>query len=168
MSIFEDEWNGDPPEGYDTAQICLNGHMINSSSVESPQFSKDFCTTCGKSTITQCPNCKTPIRGYYHGGASFEPDVPHFCHGCGQSYPWTAARIEAAQELASELDGLDDHERKLLAGTIDDIVRDSPKTTVAATRFKKIIAKSGKVAIDSFKEILVDVVSETAKKMLWP
>lgn len=47
-------------------------------------------------------------------------------------------------------------------------VRDTPSTTVPATRIKKLIAKAGKGAAESFREILVDVLSETAKKMLWP
>ncbi len=52
--------------------------------------------------------------------------------------------------------------------SLDDIVRDTPKTTVAATRFKRILAKAGTGAGQAFRDILVDVISETAKKMIWP
>jgi len=47
------------------------------------------------------------------------------------------------------------------------MIRDDPRTTVAATRFKKIISNVGKATADGFKDILVDVLSETAKKILW-
>jgi hypothetical protein len=47
-------------------------------------------------------------------------------------------------------------------------VRDTPKTTVAATRFKKLVLKGGKELAGGFRDILVDIASETAKKILWP
>ena len=52
--------------------------------------------------------------------------------------------------------------------SLDDLVRDTPGTTVAATRFKRIATKAGGGAASAFKEILFSVVSETAKKILWP
>jgi hypothetical protein len=51
---------------YDTAQICINGHIINSMSKSHPEHNKKFCDKCGAQTITNCPNCNAPIRGYYH------------------------------------------------------------------------------------------------------
>jgi hypothetical protein len=76
-------------------------------------------------------------------------------------------KIEAAQELASEINELTDDERELLAKSIDEIIKDTPKTTVAATRFKKLLAKVGSPIAESFREILVDIISETAKKSIW-
>jgi hypothetical protein len=153
---------------YDTAQICLNGHVVNSTTIDFPEFSKDFCTDCGQKTITQCPQCHTPIQGDLRGVFGGKLEAPRFCHKCGEPYPWTAARITAARELANELDGLDKDDRMLLVASIEDIVRDSPKTTLAATRFRKIVAKGGKVAVDSFRDILVNVAAEAAKRIIWP
>ena len=51
---------------YDTAQICINGHIINSMSISKPEHNKKFCDKCGEPTITNCQNCNAPIRGYYH------------------------------------------------------------------------------------------------------
>jgi hypothetical protein len=95
-------------------------------------------------------------------------DVPAYCHSCGKPYPWTAARIDAAKELSDELDGLTAEEKEQLKKSIDDIVVDTPRTTVAATRFKRLASKAGKGAVDSFKSILISVLSEAAKKILFP
>src|SRR6266851_5508862 len=124
---------------YDTAQICLNGHVISQFAVSQPQGSQKFCQSCGAATITNCQNCNTPIRGYYHAGVvgMFGYSAPGFCHNCGAAYPWTEARVTAAKELSDELDDLSPEEKETLKNSIDDIVRDSPSTTLAATRFKK-------------------------------
>ena len=51
---------------YDTAQICMNGHVINSMSISHPEHNKKFCDKCGAPTTTNCPKCNTPIKGHYH------------------------------------------------------------------------------------------------------
>jgi len=51
---------------YDTAQICTNGHVINSMARSEPKHNKKFCDKCGAKTIMNCPNCNSPIRGDYH------------------------------------------------------------------------------------------------------
>lgn len=156
---------------YDTAQICLNGHIINKSTIDSPQHNQKYCAKCGSLTITNCQSCNTAIRGYYHmeGVYGFDDySLPSFCHNCGKSYPWTEAKIKAAQELAFELDNLTQEEKENLNKSLHDIIRDTPETTVAATRVKKLFAKAGKGVAEGFKNILVDIISEAAKKMIWP
>jgi hypothetical protein len=39
---------------------------------------------------------------------------------------------------------------------------------LAATRFKKLVGKAGAGAAGGFKDILVSVVVEAAKKIIWP
>ena len=154
--------------GYDTAQICLNGHFITGSCVSSPEFKKNFCDKCGASTIDSCQKCKTPIRGYYNGNISIAPfSVPSFCYACGQSYPWTEAKIKAAKDLADELDKLKPDEKEALKKSIDDIIRDTPQTQVAAIRIKKLMVKAGAEAATFFRQILVDIASEAVKKQIW-
>jgi len=51
--------------------------------------------------------------------------------------------------------------------TLDDIVADTPKTPVAASRFKRLVAKPGGAAAEAFMDIFTDIASETAKKMIW-
>jgi len=81
--------------------------------------------------------------------------------------PWTERRLEAAKALAEDLEGLNDDERQQLAGTLRDLVSDSPMTTVSAGKFKRLVTKAGHGAAGAFRDILVDVASETAKKVIW-
>jgi len=94
--------------------------------------------------------------------------LPSFCPDCGKLYPWTVAKLKAAQDLSDELDNLSPEEREMLKKSLDDIVRDTPQAIVAAPRFKRLVAKAGPVVADSFRKILVDVLSEAAKKIIWP
>ena len=156
---------------FDAAQICLNGHVVNSAVKKYPEFNKAFCEICGQPTITKCPNCGAEIRGEYHssvlsiGGSYYK--APAFCSNCGSPYPWTKSRIEAAKELADELDSISDEEKEILKKSIDDLIRDTPRTEVAAVKFKRIVAKTGAETANLFKEILIEIVSETVKKMIW-
>lgn len=157
-------------ERFDTAQICLNGHVATAYFETSAEFRQKYCDRCGAETITQCPSCKKPIRGGYRsrGWAPVPYQVPSFCIECGHSFPWTEAKIVAAMELAQELGSLDKDDQAILKQSIDDMVQDKPTTQVAVVRFKKIMKKVGQEGATMFREILVDVVSETAKKLLWP
>jgi len=156
----------DATEGqYLTAQICLSGHIANDRIEHAAENNKAFCDTCGEATITQCPNCSTPIRGYYlkHSGfrshALFAP--PAFCYSCGVAFPRTGARLKAARELAMEIDSLTDGEREALAKSLDDLVRDNPRTQLAIVRTKKALAKAGPVAKaiwDTIRPIVTDAV----------
>lgn len=153
------------------AQVCMSGHLISGAVDESPEGGKKFCDQCGKSTITKCPSCNSDIQGWASSTSpsyysNFKP--PAFCHNCGKALPWTKERIQAAKELAMQLDGLSDEEKEVFAKSIDEIAQDSPRAALGATRLKKIMAKIGGPIAGAFRDILVDVTSETAKKILWP
>jgi hypothetical protein len=156
---------------YDTAQICLNGHVNNRMTQMFPERDAKFCRECGAPTMTNCQSCNAPIRGEYHVpgvvvvGSSWSP--PSYCHECGEPYPWVRSKLEAARELVDELEDLNTDEREKLRESLDDLVRDTPGTNVAAMRFKRIVAKCGSGVAEAFKEILVDVMSETAKKTIY-
>lgn len=154
---------------YDVAQVCLNGHLVNSTAEDFPQFNETFCSKCGAKTITACSHCDTRIRGHLRGSFGVgELDLPAFCYNCGKPYPWVEASLAAAKELADEVDGLSPEERQALKGTLDDLVRDTPKTQVAVARFKKIVSQAGRVAAEGLKKVLIDVVTEAVKRQLWP
>jgi hypothetical protein len=55
-----------------------------------------------------------------------------------------------------------------LAKSLPDLVANTPRTAVAATRFKRLMLKAGAEAGSAFEKILVNVVAEAAKKILWP
>ena len=155
---------------YDVAQICKNGHVINSMARQEPQFNQNFCDKCGEETITACESCNKDIRGYYHLqnviGVS-EIDAPSYCYDCGATYPWTQRSLEAAKELADDLDNLTEEEKEALKSSLPDLVKDGPKTVVAKSRFKKLMKKAGADAYDGMRSILVDVVSEAVKKSIF-
>ena len=152
---------------YDTAQICTNGHVINEQLVSSPHINKKFCDKCGAPTITNCQCCHATIRGAYHFGPNTSSWTrPSFCPECGKPYPWTEAKLKAAHELTDLLEDLSPEEREILKKSFNDIVRETPQTTVAATQFKRLAAKVGKIAAEQLRELVVDIASETAKKII--
>ncbi len=165
--LFEEE----EPAHYDVAQVCLNGHMINDACKHSPETCEDHCSRCGDPTIRACRFCNTPTRGRYFVPGVVDlsgPGTPsRFCHKCGKPYPWTSRKLEAAKAYALDLQALTPDERMQLTQSLDDLVKDTPMAQVAAGRFKRLAAKAGGEAPGFFKDILVDLVSETAKKVIW-
>jgi|SRR3989339_99298 len=155
---------------YDVAQICLNGHVVNSATKDRPAHNKKFCDRCGSQTFTTCSECNKDIQGKYHVAGVFSLSdsfsAPSFCSNCGKPYPWTLAKMQAAQDFSSELENISDEEKKILAQSIDDIVKDSPKTSLAVAKFKRILSKAGGPIVTTFKDIVVEIASETAKKAL--
>jgi hypothetical protein len=155
---------------YDIAQICLNGHVINTMAKDYPQSNQSFCSDCGAQTIMTCPSCSDQIRGYYHvsGVIGFSDyDRPAYCPNCGKAYPWTVSSLEAANDLADELETLSVEERQQLKESFPDLIKSTPKTIVAETRFKKLMRKAGSDAYEGMKSILCDVVSEAVRKSIF-
>jgi hypothetical protein len=154
---------------YDVAQVCANGHVVNANTEELPEHNRTFCSECGERTIVECPVCKNSIAGQYMPASGLKGTYrrPAFCSSCGKPYPWTLRRLAAARELALEMEGLTDDERKSLAGTLDDLSADTPRTQLAATRFKPLLAKPGKAPATALRDIMVDVMSEAAKKAVF-
>ena len=156
---------------YDLAQICENGHVANSSARDYPARNQVHCDKCGSRTITTCPACETEIRGRYHVpgviGFSVNYAAPAFCYKCGESFPWTAAALGAAEDLADEMDALSDDEKESLKKTLPDLVRETPRARLAETRFKKLMRRAGKEGVEGMRGLLTDVVSETVRKTLF-
>nr|WP_154957450.1 DUF2321 domain-containing protein [Paenibacillus xylanexedens] len=159
------------PDWYDQAQICKNGHLINSAMKEYPESNKKFCPKCGKETICTCENCGNAIQGELHmeGVASFgDITIPSFCKDCGKEFPWTKAKLEAAIELLKEDEDLSPEDLENFENNIHDAMTDGPRTTLAATRLGKVFKKTSKLIGEGVRDIIVDVLSETAKKIIWP
>lgn len=159
----------DAPQ-YDAAQICLNGHVINDAAKNRPHYNATHCEKCGAETITACPACRADIRGKMFYGPALNPGpalkgAPAFCYGCGKPYPWTADKIAAARLMVDESE-LSQDDKEQLKASFDDLVRDTPRTELAATRFKRLAAKAGRGTADALKELLIQVASETAKKLI--
>jgi hypothetical protein len=155
---------------YRVAEVCPNGHVSTSSADKSPELREKFCSRCGEPTMTQCPSCKVPIRGYYYvegfiGGYNYEP--PAFCHNCGKPFPWTDRRIASAIELVEVVAALSPDELQQFRSDLTELTKDSPKTQVASLRFKNVMTKVGASVASGVREIVVGVLSEAAKKAIW-
>lgn len=154
---------------YRVAQVCINGHAINESADVYPQHNQDFCDKCGASTITTCQYCNTPIRGDYFlpGVIGFDAYTPpRFCHKCGKGYPWTEAKLTAAEELADMIENLTEGERSELKQSIQNIVRDTPQTLVAAVKFQRIMAKAGPDMKAAVWDTIADMADNKAKQII--
>jgi hypothetical protein len=155
---------------YDVAQICLSGHVANSMARDYPTSNQPFCEKCGERTTTACPACNTNIRGHYHVPGvigMFGYTAPAFCFKCGKPFPWTASALDAARELADILEGLSHEDRDELKKSLDDLVREGPRTAVEETRFKRVMRKAGAEGAGAMRSILTDIVSETVRKTLF-
>ena len=92
---------------------------------------------------------------------------PAFCRYCGKPFPWTELRLDAARGLALHAEQLNEAEREELVVVVGELVRDVPGTPAAADRFKRLAAKAGLGTANALRDILVNIVSETAKKAIW-
>ena len=152
---------------YDTAQICNNGHVITPAYEDFPNNRKKFCPDCGAATINACPTCSSRIRGHLRG-VIYIGDVTaaKICDECGTGYPWTTDALEAANELIEDFE-LNEADKTSLKASIPDLVRETPKSRVASKRFLQLTGKAGKGAASMLRDLLVDLVSESVRKLLW-
>lgn len=157
------------PSHYKTAQVCRNGHSITSDIEGSPELASKYCGTCGAETITECPECSTPIRGYYYvPGVIYagSGSIPRHCHNCGKTMPWTKKAIDTAQEFASEIEGLSSSDQEVLRAAIPDLATEGPQAELAMVRYKTILAKVTPTIKATLDRVIVTVVSEAIKKTM--
>jgi len=152
------------------AEVCPNGHVSTIYADQFPELREKFCSKCGEATITQCPSCKSNIRGYYYvegiiGGEEYK--LPAFCFNCGKPFLWTERKISSAVELIEAGAELSAEELAQFKEDLNELTKDSPRLQVASLRFKKVMSKVGSSIAGGVREIVVDVLSETAKKALW-
>lgn len=153
---------------YHGVTICRNRHVVN---LYKDNASK-FCPICGAETYSKCPHCNTSIKGLWYSPdvLDFRPpsyDVPSFCEVCAAPYPWTEKILENAVELIELDDELDLSTKELIKTAIPDLVSDTLSTPVAINKYRKGIAKAGEILANSLRSLLIDVVSETTKKLLF-
>jgi hypothetical protein len=148
-------------------QTCLNGHVISNYVGSEFETKSPFCRKCGAETITDCPACGKPQQGAVDGGAyTRDLQADSYCHNCGKPYPWTERRLEATSELVQEEEQLNEKDKRVLNASLPDLVTDTPSTVLAATRFKKIVGSVGGGFKSAMYQFVVDVSSETAKKIV--
>lgn len=156
------------------AIYCINGHYIGLATATAMSQARmraamaryefddrtieAFCTTCGAENINACKYCKAPIE--------LKRSKPAFCSGCGKPHPWTETAIKAAKEYADEIEDLSVEDKATLKGTFDDMATNTPRTQLAVARYKRIMQKVASAAREPLYKLMVDVMSETAAKMI--
>lgn len=147
-----------------TAQSMVQAlHMKVAEDRDDSPHKEKFCGVCGASNLLACEHCHSLIKSLTDRGGK-----PGYCITCGKPYPWTEATLTAAKEYTQELEELTAEDKAALIATFDDLVADTPRTELAAHRFKKLIRKSGPVAGEFLRKMIVDIASETAVKLLKP
>jgi len=161
---------GNSKPWYDTAQVCMNGHLITPYCESDPSEMKNFCPKCGSKTITQCLKCNTEILGkrHYPGVIGTRPKKPaDYCHSCGNPYPWTEKAMEAVKELI-DISHVSDEEKESLKNDLGDLSTDTPRTNLAATKMANFLEGLGNELKSATRDLIVDIASETAKKIIFP
>ena len=77
-----------------------------------------------------------------------------------------ASGRRAAYRSSNEAEGFSSQEREILGQSFPELLADTPKTEVVALRVKRLLGKASGAAGEALKKIVVDVASETAKKIL--
>ncbi|GEO64431.1 DUF2321 domain-containing protein [Companilactobacillus nantensis] len=153
-------------------KICKNGHQL-SVTYRGTSDPTEFCPECGKSVISTCQFCHAPIEGWdepdgivYLGQRT--ADRPNYCKKCGQPYPWTSLIISTVIELLDLDEEVSDQDKTLIKSAIPDLLVDTPQTKLAEAKFKKGFSKVSILVKDSLYNLLVDVLSDTVKKSIFP
>lgn len=154
---------------YEVALICKNGHVINSRARSSPECNSNYCDKCGEQTIQKCEGCGSSIRGRYvlERVVDFFTTylAPSYCHECGRPYPWQEKKLKALEEALQLNEELSNEEKQEFIESAKDIITDNPRTQIGVLKIQRLLKKIGKGASDMFYNLIIDIASETAKKM---
>jgi hypothetical protein len=151
---------------YDIAQICLNGHVVNTHFISRPYNNKDFCPKCGEPSIYECSNCENPIDGYSLGNVIYTYEKPFYCKECGKPFPWTVKKINSINELIALEDSLNDIEKKIFKDSIDDISKNTETSEISANKIIILLKKISKQTGIVTRNLIVDIASEAIKKII--
>lgn len=154
---------------YESAQVCMNGHMTCSSLESFGESASDHCPECGAETIVSCQGCGSSIRGHYvEPGVLAETITPAYCHKCSKAYPWTIKAIDALRSIINEDDRTSDEQKRSALASIPDIIANTPGTQLALSRIKRFIGAARKETKESIIKSLADVACEAAKRGISP
>lgn len=158
----------DKTEGYRFAALCNNGHC-SSDFLTNTNYDQRFCQKCGAEIITSCPVCGVPIRGKYYSPGFIDLtsySVPSYCYSCGKPFPWTRTALEVATILIEEEAGFSQTDQERLVEILPDIITETPKSNLAAIRFKKALMSAGKFTAEALRQFAIDFGCEFFKKQL--
>ena len=155
-------------EYFDTALICKNGHIINTSMQKYPADNQNFCSECVEKAISTCTKCGAKIKGdnFAEMYEFNEYIIPSYCHNCGESYPWIGIGINSIMELIELQGGFTEEEKELFSKELTEITSDTPRIAVGILRIKKLTTKVGPDIKNMLINVLGNIATEYAKKEL--
>jgi hypothetical protein len=92
--------------------------------------------------------------------------APRFCIECGNPFPWFETKVQAAKELASMHEDLNDTEKELLKKSFNDLIQDNAMGEVTALKIRPLLKKLKQGAKDPLYKLVIDITSEAIKKIL--
>lgn len=157
---------------YNTALICLNGHIATDSLETVPEVYSPFCRNCGKETISNCAHCDSPIRGRFVSIYDRHPfgslyRRPNNCHNCGKQFPWVGLATQSARKTIDYMRELTPQEKAEFKELLDDLVAETPSTPVSTLKANQMLKKVSPVLVDAFKQIVIGVVLESIKHKIF-
>jgi hypothetical protein len=147
----------DPNPSYDGEKVLYGWQVPR---VEKTLARRAFCPICGLENVFECQHCEAAIDS----DEEQAPERPAYCSSCGKPFPWTETALTAANEYTDQLEELSTEDKTVLKATFNDLTADTPRTELAATRFKKLVRKIGPAAGDVLTKIIVNVATEAAKR----
>lgn len=176
---------------WDNTLVCEGGHVQTAELDREPEWKNLIgcaCEQCGKTLITACPGCNSPIRGKHIVETTWSTQVnyvistsrpvtktsvpetyvlPAYCPQCRSPYPWTASILQAANNAVDIMDELTDDEKSVLKANTPSLLVDSPQSGPAASVVSKILNKVGEISKEAFKKAIADVASDFIKSVLF-
>lgn len=161
MAIILFCWKGHDLSVYDGTVRMRCSHrdliaMAERAGWEGQQPRQPFCTKCGAATLDSWEHCKAaipngrPARLLWSMRKAFPMD---------RNGPESRTGIRGRTQLSSD-------ETAALKSTRNDVASGSPRTELAAHRFKRFLQKIGPVAGDTLKTIVVNFATEGAMETL--
>lgn len=151
-------------DGYYSAHICEHGHVA--SSYGAPDG--NYCKECGAEIVHHCQNCFSPMKGRPTVVVGGKYKIPNYCTHCGQAFPWTLETKEALNELLKLSSEISSEDAAYIDDNFESLIVDTPRTKLLATKLSIMLSKATPVIADATRGLLVDVLSETAKKIMFP
>jgi hypothetical protein len=121
----------------------------------------NFCPDCGAKTLSKCHKCSSFIP-YNTNVVHYRPN---YCTVCSEAFPWTTTAIATAKQYTDQLN-LSDDEKETLKSTFVELTRDTPKTQVAVSRFKKIYDALTPQVTTALRGTLQTVLTEGVQQLL--
>jgi len=141
-----------------------------------------YCPFCGHQVALEtfdeehlvCPECGVMLERQLLDGSKLRVEVRGRRDAVQKiaekaiAMDLTERRLQVARELVKELPNISRKEKEILIDHIGALLKETSTTAQSAKTTKRILSKTSKEAATILRGVFIDLVSETAKKILWP